>query len=146
MTGDGTCGVFISEGVVVGKWRSQWEGEWPDGAGEGVESQQDVEGGGIYSASAGGITIVCSVAVCFSWVYVAVVSRICCPIHSSSTCPWRWKRLRVPKRRLLEPRRRGITQKKTYYNVFLLTKVNSQLLAPVSLVFKHTILKHIHTN
>ena len=31
-----------------------------------VESQQDVEGGGIYSASAGGITIVCSVAVCFS--------------------------------------------------------------------------------
>jgi len=25
------------------------------------------------------------------------------------------------------------------------TKVNSQLLAPVSLVFRHTILKHIHT-
>jgi hypothetical protein len=24
---DGTCGVFIPEGVVVGKWRSQWEGE-----------------------------------------------------------------------------------------------------------------------
>ena len=24
---DGTCGVFIPEGVVVGKWWSQWEGE-----------------------------------------------------------------------------------------------------------------------
>jgi len=33
MTGDGTCGVFIPEGVVVGKWRSQWEGECPDGVG-----------------------------------------------------------------------------------------------------------------
>ena len=30
---DGTCGVFIPEGVVVRKWRSQWEGECPDGAG-----------------------------------------------------------------------------------------------------------------
>jgi len=40
------------------------------------------------------------------------------PSHSSSTCPWRWNRQRVPKRRLLEPRRRGITQKKTYY-IFL---------------------------
>ena len=29
------------------------------------------------SASAGGITVVYSVAVCFSWVYVAVVSRTC---------------------------------------------------------------------
>jgi hypothetical protein len=29
MTRDGTCGVFIPEGVVVGKWRSQWEGERP---------------------------------------------------------------------------------------------------------------------
>ena len=45
-----------------------------------VESQQVVEGGGIYiyiSASAGGITVVYSVAVSFSWVYVAVVCRIC---------------------------------------------------------------------
>jgi len=33
MTRDGTCGVFIPEEVVVGKWRSQWEGEWPDGVG-----------------------------------------------------------------------------------------------------------------
>jgi len=24
---DGTCGVFIPEGVVVGEWWSQWEGE-----------------------------------------------------------------------------------------------------------------------
>jgi hypothetical protein len=24
---DGMCGVFVPEGVVVGKWRSQWEGE-----------------------------------------------------------------------------------------------------------------------
>ena len=29
----GTWGVFIPEGVEVGKWRNQWEGEWPDGAG-----------------------------------------------------------------------------------------------------------------
>jgi len=42
-----------------------------------VESQQVVEGGGIYKCSAGGITVVYSVAVCFSRVYVAVVSRIC---------------------------------------------------------------------
>ena len=26
MTGDGTCGVFIPGGVVVGEWHSQWEG------------------------------------------------------------------------------------------------------------------------
>jgi hypothetical protein len=24
---DGMCGVFIPEGVVVGKWQNQWEGE-----------------------------------------------------------------------------------------------------------------------
>jgi len=25
--------IIIPEGVVVGEWRSQWEGEWPDGVG-----------------------------------------------------------------------------------------------------------------
>jgi hypothetical protein len=43
------------------------------------------------------------------------------PSHSSSTCPWRWNRWRAPKRRLLELRRRGITQKKTY-NTRLVSK------------------------
>ena len=47
---DGTCGVFIPEGVVVGKWRSQWEGEGPVGRGE---SQQVVEGEGIYKCEWG---------------------------------------------------------------------------------------------
>jgi len=33
MTEDGTCGVFIPEGVVAGKWRSQWEGRVTGGGG-----------------------------------------------------------------------------------------------------------------
>jgi hypothetical protein len=37
------------------------------------------------------------------------------PCHTSSKCLWRWNRYSVPKRRLLALRRRGNTQKKTYY-------------------------------
>jgi len=35
--------------------------------------------------------------------------------HTSFTCLWRWNRQWVPKRRLLELKRRGITQKGTHY-------------------------------
>ena len=40
------------------------------------------------------------------------------PCHTSSTCLWRWNWQRAPKRRLLALWRRGITQKKTYYNKY----------------------------
>ena len=40
------------------------------------------------------------------------------PSHSTPTCLWRWNRQRVPKRRHIKFRRRGITQKKAYtYNI-----------------------------
>ena len=65
MTGDGTCGVFIPEGVVVGKVAEPMGGR-VTGRGGWVESQQVVEGGGIYSASASEITVVYWVDVCFS--------------------------------------------------------------------------------
>jgi hypothetical protein len=46
--------------------------------GRGGRSHNRLWKGEVYiSVSAGGITVVHSVAVCFSWVYVAVVSRIC---------------------------------------------------------------------
>jgi len=38
-----------------------------------------------------------------------------CHWHTSFTCLWRWNRQWVPKRRQLELRRRGITQKGTNY-------------------------------
>jgi len=40
----------------------------------------------------------------------------------SFTCLWRWNRQWVPKRRQLELRRQGITQKGTNYKVFILQK------------------------
>jgi len=63
MTGDGMCGVFIPDRVLAGWWRSQWEGEGPDGG--RVGAQQVVEGGRYLSASAGEIIVVYWVAVCF---------------------------------------------------------------------------------
>jgi hypothetical protein len=37
------------------------------------------------------------------------------PCHTSLTCLWRWNRYSVPKRRLLALRRRGNTQKNSYF-------------------------------
>ena len=37
------------------------------------------------------------------------------PVTLHTTCLWRWNRQSVPKRRHIKFRRRGITQKKTYY-------------------------------
>jgi hypothetical protein len=42
------------------------------------------------------------------------------PRHTSLTCLWRWNRYSVPKRRLLALRRRGNTQKKSYFKHFTL--------------------------
>ena len=52
---DGTCGIFIPEGVVVGSGGAN--GRESDRAGR-MESQQVVKGEAYISASAGGITIV----------------------------------------------------------------------------------------
>ena len=51
MTGDGTYGVFIPEGVVVGKLAEPM-GRESDRTGW-VESQQVVEGGGMYKCECG---------------------------------------------------------------------------------------------
>jgi hypothetical protein len=70
MTGDETCGVFIPEGVVVGKWRSQWEGRVTGRS--GWSHNRLWKGEAYISASAGagasasGITVVYWVAVSFS--------------------------------------------------------------------------------
>ena len=57
MTRDGTCGVFIPEMVVAGKWQvsGRAKREERDGTGRDgwVESQQVVEGGGIYKCECG---------------------------------------------------------------------------------------------
>ena len=63
MTGDKTCGVFIPEGVVVGKVAEPMGGRV---TGPGGWSHNRLWKGEAYiSASAGGITIVYSVAVSF---------------------------------------------------------------------------------
>jgi hypothetical protein len=64
MTGDGTCGVFIPEGVVLGKVAEPMGGRV---TGRGGWSHNRLWKGEAYiSASAGEIIIVFSVAVCFS--------------------------------------------------------------------------------
>ena len=45
--------------------------------------------------------------------------------HNSFTCLWRWNRQWVPKRRQLELRRPGITQKGTNYMTFVTNKFKS---------------------
>jgi len=45
--------------------------------------------------------------------------------HSTPTCLWRWNRQSVPKRRHIQFRRWGITQKKTY-NILKAAKVWNQ--------------------
>ena len=75
MTGDETCGVFIPESGCGRKLAKPMGGRV---TGVGGWSHNSLWKGEAYiSASAGGITVVYSVAVCFSRVYVAVVSRIC---------------------------------------------------------------------
>ena len=64
MTGDGTCGVFIPEGVVVGKVAEPMGGRV---TGRGGWSHNRLWKGEAYiGASAGGITAVYLVAVSFS--------------------------------------------------------------------------------
>jgi len=41
------------------------------------------------------------------------------PSHFTPTCPWRWNRQSVPKRRHIKFRHLGITQKKAYNNFVL---------------------------
>jgi len=48
--------------------------------------------------------------------------------HNSFTCLWRWNRQWVPKRRQLELRRLGITQKGTNYTMYLSLKLTFQLI------------------
>jgi len=63
MTGDGIRGVFIPDRVLASKWRSQWKASdrmWAGRYTTGCGRERYI------SASAGGITVVYSVAVSFS--------------------------------------------------------------------------------
>ena len=63
MTGDETCGVFIPEGIVVGKVSEPMGGRVP---GRGGWSHNRLWKGEAYiSVSASGIPVVYCVAVCF---------------------------------------------------------------------------------
>jgi len=62
--------------------------------------------------------------------------------HISFSCPWSWNRQWVPKRRLLEFRRRGITQKGTNYKwhqfgltLFILVRI-AALTGPVMILHR----------
>jgi len=63
MTGDGMCGVFIPDRVLLAGGEAN--GRRVTGCGR-VGAQQVVEGGRYMYASAGGITVMYSVAVSFS--------------------------------------------------------------------------------
>ena len=127
MTRDAMFGVFIYDRVLAGWWRSQWKASVRQWVGR---CTKDWGRGQVYKCECGwdhcgvlGCCLLC-LSLCSSGLqdllrlkppvsYKYTTHPI--PCHISSTCLWKWNWQRVPERRLLELRRREITQKKTYF-------------------------------